>query len=135
MAAAMCQALPSFHSDFKSKSMNEFYGKYIVTQDYCVSTHDSFCCSGSCKFHIILIGTSLSQIIQRLDKYQYKYQEIDCLYFCTNTNTFRVLSHQVGKYSISLVAEFSTIYDGKEQKKHQAYQGNELFGKYLKNII
>ena len=29
---------------------------------------------------MILIGTSLSQILQRLDKYQYIYQEIDCLY-------------------------------------------------------
>ena len=80
MAAAMCQALLSFHSDYKSKSMNKFYGKYIATQDYCVSTHDSFCCLGSCKFHIILIGTSLSQILQRSDKYQYICQEIDCLH-------------------------------------------------------
>ena len=85
MAAAMCQALPSFYSDYNSKSLlisvsNDFYEKYIVTHDYCVSTHDSFCSLGNCKFHIILIGTSLSQILQRLDKYQYIYQEIDCLY-------------------------------------------------------
>ena len=85
MAAAMCQALPSFYSDHNSKSLfisvsNDFYGKYIVTQDYCVSTHDSFCSFGNCKFHINLIGTCLSQILQRLDKYQYIYQEIDCLY-------------------------------------------------------
>ena len=33
-------------------------------------------------------------------------------------------------YSISLVAEFSIIYDEKEQKKHQAYQGNDLFKKH-----
>ena len=85
MAAAICQALPSFHSDYNSKSLfisvfNEFYERYIVTQEYCMSTHNFFCSLGSCKFHIILIGTSLSQILQRLDKYQYKYQEIDCLY-------------------------------------------------------
>ena len=43
---------------------NEFYEKYIVTQVYCVSTHNSFCSLGNCKFH----------------KYQYMYQEIDCLY-------------------------------------------------------
>ena len=85
MAAAMCQALPSFYSDYNSKSLfisvsNDFYEKYIVTQDYCVSTHDCFCSLGNCKFHIILIGNSLSQILQRLDKYLYIYQEIDCLY-------------------------------------------------------
>ena len=81
----MCQALPSFYSDYNSKSLfisvsNDFYEKYLVTQDFCVSTHDSFCSLGNCKFHIILIGTSLSQTLQRLDKYQYIYQEIDCLY-------------------------------------------------------
>ena len=37
MAAALCQAVPSFRSDYKSKSLfislsNEFYKKYIVTE-------------------------------------------------------------------------------------------------------
>ena len=85
MAAAMCQALSSFYSDYNSKSFfisvsNDFYEKCIVTQYYCVSTRNSFCSLGNCKFHIILFGTSLSQILQRLDKYQNIYQEIDCLY-------------------------------------------------------
>ena len=85
MAAAMCQALPSFYSDYNSKSLfisvsNDFYEKYIVTQDFCVSIHDSFRSLGNCKFHIILIKTSLSQILQRLDKHQYIFQEIDCHY-------------------------------------------------------
>ena len=31
-------------------------------------------------FIFFLIGTSLIQILQRLDKYQYVYQETDCLY-------------------------------------------------------
>ena len=81
----MCQALPSFYSDYNNKSFfitvfNDFYEKYFVTQNYYVSTHDFFCCLGSCKFHLILIGTSLSQILQRLGNYQYICQEIDCLY-------------------------------------------------------
>ena len=46
MAAAMCQALPSFYSGYNNKSLficvsNEIYEKYIETQKYCVSTHDS----------------------------------------------------------------------------------------------
>ena len=84
MAAAMCQALPSFNSDYNNKSLfisvsNEFYEKDIVTQDFCVSTHDFFCFMGSCKFRLNLIGTSLNQILQTLDKYQYLYQEVDCV--------------------------------------------------------
>ena len=137
----MCQALPSFYSDYNSKSLfisvsNVFYEKYIVTQDYCVSTHDSFCSLGNCKFHIILIGTSLSQVLQRLDKYQYIYiKKLIVFTLCTSTDSFRVLPRQVGKSSISLVVECSIIYDGKGQKKHQAYQGNDLFAKSSKNII
>ena len=85
MAAAMCQALPSFYSDYNSKSLfifvsNEFYEKYIVAQEFCVSTHSFFCSLEKCKFHIILIGTSLSQNLQRFDKYQNINQKIDCLY-------------------------------------------------------
>ena len=53
MAAAMCQALPSFFSDYSNKSLfisvsNELYENYIVTN-----------------FHIILTGTSLSQILPK----------------------------------------------------------------------
>ena len=75
----MCQALPSFYSDYNKKSLfipisNKFNEKYIAIQDICVTTHDSFCFLGSCKFHLILIGTCLSQNFQRLDKYQYIYQ-------------------------------------------------------------
>ena len=66
MAAAMCQALPSFYSDYCKKSLfisisSDFYKKYIVTQDYCVSTHNSLCSLENCKFHLVLIGISLSQ--------------------------------------------------------------------------
>ena len=85
MAAAMCQALPSFYSDYCKKSLfinvsSDFYKKYIVLHDYCVSTHNSLCSLENCKLHLVLIGASLSQIFQRLDKYVYIYQEIDCLY-------------------------------------------------------
>ena len=53
-----------------------------------MSAHESFCSLGSCKFHIILIGISLSQILQILDKYQYIYQEIDSLYTLYNYKFF-----------------------------------------------
>ena len=54
--------------------------KFIVTQDYCVSNHSSFCPVENCKFHLVLIGSSLDQILQRLDKYHFTYQIVDCIY-------------------------------------------------------
>ena len=33
---------------------NDFYKKYIVNQDYSVSTHNSFCSSKRCQLNVIL---------------------------------------------------------------------------------
>ena len=34
----------------------------------------------NCKFHLVLIGSSLDQILQRLDKYHFTYQIVNCIY-------------------------------------------------------
>ena len=85
MASAMCQAYPTFYSDYNAKSLfisasENFYEKFIVTQDYRVSNHSSFCPVENCNFHLVLIGSSLIQILQRLDKYRLTYQIVDCIY-------------------------------------------------------
>ena len=85
MASAICQAYPTFYSDYNAKSLfisvsENFYEKIIVTQDYCVSNHSSFCPVENCKFSLVLIGSSLDQILQRLDKYHFTYQIVDCIY-------------------------------------------------------
>ena len=107
MAAAMCQALPSYYSDYNSESLvifvsNKFYEKYIVAQDFCVSTHNSFCSLEKCKFHIILIGTSLSQNLQRFDKYQNINKKIDCLYILYKHRFFSSIVTSSGEGSNQL---------------------------------
>ena len=140
MAAAVCQALPSFYRDYINKSFfisvsDKFYKKHIVTQDFCVSTHDFFYYLENCKFHLILVGKAPSKVLQRLDKYQFIYQEIDCLYCLCKYRFLSSLVTSSGEVFNQLVAVFSIIYDGKELNKHQAYQGNDSFGKSSKNII
>ena len=115
---------------------NEFYEKNIVTQDYCVSTHHNFFCSlGSCKLNIILIGSSLSQTFQILDKYQYIYQEIDCLYLLYKHIFFSSFVTSSGEVfnQFSCGVQHNLRWKGAE--KHQAYQGNDSFGKSLKNYL
>ena len=34
----------------------------------------------NCKSHLVLIGSSLDQILQRLNKYHFTYQIVDCIY-------------------------------------------------------
>ena len=80
----MSKYFPSFYSDHNNKTFfflfRTIFTKKYRTQDYCVSTYDSFCFLEKRKFNLILIGTSLIQFFQRSDKYLYIYQHIDCLY-------------------------------------------------------
>ena len=85
IASAMCQACSTFYSDYNAESLfisasENFYEKFIVTQDYCVSNHSSFRPVENCKFQLVLIGSSLDQILQILDKYHFTYQIVDCIY-------------------------------------------------------
>ena len=74
MAALMCQALPSFCSDYCQKwlfisVLGDFYEKNMVTNNFCVSTHNSSCSLEICKFHILLIGSSFDQSLQQLGNF------------------------------------------------------------------
>ena len=94
--AAMCQALPSFHSDYYKKSLficvsSDFYENYIVIYDYCVSTHNSLCSLANCKFNSILIGISFSQIFQRLDNVYTYIKKLTVFTLCSNTDYIQVL--------------------------------------------
>ena len=59
---------------------SDLYKKYIVTHDYWVLTRYCLSCLEKCEFQLILIGTPVSQILQRVDKYVYICQEIDYFY-------------------------------------------------------
>ena len=85
MTAAMCQAVLSFYSEYCQKSLfisvsSDFYEKYIVTNNFCVSTHYFYCSLEKCKFHILLIGSSFDKILLRLGNFHFKIQIIDCLH-------------------------------------------------------
>ena len=130
MTAAICQALPSFYSDYRRKLLlisvsSDFYEKYIVTLDYCVSTHNSFCSLENCEFHLVLIGISLSQTFQKLDKYVYIIKKMTVFTLCLNTDSIQVLLRQVEKCSISLVEQFNATYDGKKPKRCLVLQRND----------
>ena len=57
-----------------------FTEKNTVSKNYFVSTHNSFCSLENCKFYLILIVTSFSQILQGLGTSFYIIHEIECLY-------------------------------------------------------
>ena len=140
MAAAMCQALPSFYSDYCKKLLFisvscDFYEKHIVTQDYCVSTHNSLCSLENCKFHLVLIGISFSQIFQRLDKYVYIYQEIDCLYTLFKHRFYSSIVTSSGEMFIQLRRAVQHNLRRRGAKKMPSIAKKRLFRKNSGDII
>ena len=85
MAAAVCQALPSFFSDYCQKLQfisvsNDFYEKIYRNQKFLYLYPQFFYCSlENYKFHILLIGSSFDQILQQLGNFIFTFRIIDCL--------------------------------------------------------
>ena len=84
MASAMCQAYPAFYSDYNAKplsiSVSEFFMKSSLTLKTTVYLTIPHSIVESCKYHLMLIGSSIDQILLKLDKFLFTYQIVDCIY-------------------------------------------------------
>ena len=56
------------------------YRPYILTSEYVVASHNSFCPLKTCRYHIVLISFSIEDLLQKLEDLSYLYQTVDCLY-------------------------------------------------------
>ena len=81
----MCQVLPQIYRDFNDKtifisvSVKE-YKLYLLTKKYSVATHnDNFCPLKTCRYHIILISSSVKETLEKMENLSYVYQTLDCL--------------------------------------------------------
>ena len=85
MAAVMCQVLPHFYKTFCEKALFisvsvKDYRSYILTNEYVVASHNSFCPQKTCRYHIVLISSSTEDLLQKLEDLSYLYQTFNCLY-------------------------------------------------------
>ena len=85
MAAVMCQVLPHFYKKICEKALFisvsvKDYRPYILTSEYVVASHHSFCPLKTCRYHIVLISFSIKDMLQKLEDLSYLYQTVDCLY-------------------------------------------------------
>ena len=81
---------------------NAFYEKYIVTNNFCVSTHNSYC--------------SLENLVHLLIKFYndwvifISHAKLSIVFtLCTNTDFIRMFFHQLAKFSINLTKLFIII--------------------------
>ena len=85
MAAVMCQVLPHFYKKYCEKALFisvsvKDYRSYILTNEYVVASHNSFCPLKTCIYHIVLISSSTEDLLQKLEDLSCLYQTVDCLY-------------------------------------------------------
>ena len=81
MAAVMCQVSPHFYKKVCEKALFitvfvKDYGSYILTNEYVIISHNSFCPLKTCRYHIVLISSSTDDLLQKLE--DLSYQTIDC---------------------------------------------------------
>ena len=86
MVAVMCQVLPDIYKKFYEKALFicvsvKDYKPYLLTNEYSVASHNyTLCPLKNCSFHIILISSSIKELLQKLDDLSFQYQTVDCLY-------------------------------------------------------
>ena len=139
----LCVTLfPDFIQIIVKKSLfisvsSDFYKQYVVTNNFCVSTHNSYCSLENSKFHILLIDSSFDQILQRLDNFNFTYQIIDCLYtlykyrFYWNVNSstgevFNQLDRAVHHNLKWKGAEKCQVLQRKKFKRHYLWSNQKL---------
>ena len=130
MAAAMCQALASFYSDYKEKLViisvsGDFYERHRVTHHICVSTHNSYCSFENCKFHIPLIGSSFIKF----------YQIIDCLYTPYKNRFYSIVISSTGEVFNQLDRAVHCNLKWKRAEKCPALQRKDCYAKNSNVII
>ena len=89
----------------------------------------------NCKFHLVLIGSSLNQILQRLDKYHFTYQIVDCIY---TLNKFRFYSNIIssrGENFNQLNCAVEHNLKCRIPKNYLVLQRNVCYEKNSKDII
>ena len=86
MAAVMGQVLPDFYKKFCEKALFisvwvKDYKLYLLTSEYSDASHNYyFCPLKNYSYHIILISSSMNELLQKTDDLSFQYQTVECLY-------------------------------------------------------
>ena len=86
MAALMCQVIPDFLKKNCEKALFiclsvKDYKPYLLTNEYSVASHNyTFCPLKNCSHHIILISSSINELLQKMNDLSFQYQRVGCLY-------------------------------------------------------
>ena len=136
----MLQALPSYYSNYSDKSLfiSSSFNKYdnlLVTNEYCVASHnDSPCTLKNCNYHILLVThKDVDDILGKLDSYCYLYQRVDCFYTLYKHYFYGNIIAKNGNISILYREQCLLIRETREWIECQAFQKRGYYAKSLKS--
>ena len=140
MAAVMCQVLPHFYKKFCEKALFisvsvKDYRPYILTSEYVVASHNSFCPLKTCRYHIVLISFSIGDLLQKLEDLSYLYQTVDCLYTLYKHQFFGNILEESGLVFTQLDRAVQHNYENKYVEKLPSVSKKRLSRKKFKRHL
>ena len=140
MAAVMCQVLPHFYKKFCEKALFisvsvKDYRSYILTSEYVVASHNSFCPLKTCRYHIVLISFSIEDLLQKLEDLSYLYQTVDCLYTLYKHQFFGNILEESGLVFTQLDRAVQNNYENKYVEKLPSVSKKRLSRKKFKRHL
>ena len=141
MAAIMCQVLPQFYRDYNDKTLFisvsvKEYKPYLLTKKYSVATHnDNFCPLKTCHYHIILISSSVKEILEKMENLSYVYQTVDCLYTLYEHQFFGSIIEESGVVLTQLTRAVEHNLENKYVEKVPSISKKRLSRKKFKRHV
>ena len=128
MAEIMCQVLPQFYRDYNDKTLFSSvsvkdYKPYLPIEKYTVATHnENFCPLKTYRYQIILISSSVKEILEKIKKFSYIYQTVDCLYTLYKYQFFASIIEESGLVFTQLTRAVEHNLENKYVEKNQYLQ-------------
>ena len=112
------------------------YKPYLLTKKYSVATHnDNFCPLKTCHYHIILISSSVKEILEKMENLSYVYQTVDCLYTLYKHQFFGSIIEESGEVFTQLTRAVEHNLENKYVEKLPSISKKRLSRKKFKRHL
>ena len=140
MAAVMCPVLPHFYKNFCEKALFvsvsvKDYRPHILTSQYVVASHNSFCPLKTGRYHIILISSSTEDLLRKLEDLSYLCQTVDYLYTLYKHQFFGNILEDSGLVFTQLDRAVQHTYESKFVEKLPSVSKERLTRKKFKRNL
>ena len=141
MAAVMCQNLPDFYEKICEKALFicvsvKDYKTYLFTNEYSVASHNyTFCPLKKCSYHIILISSSIIELLKKMDDLSFQYQTEDCLYTLYKNQFFGYTMDEAGLVFTQLMRAVQHNLENKFVEKLPSVSKKRLSRKKFKRHL